>query len=53
MNKQQRSDIAFLFSIVIGVGLGLLVKRITIGLFIGLLIGGMIFLTGWLRNTRK
>ena len=53
MNQQRRSDISFLFAIVMGLALGLLIKRVRIGILVGLIIGGIIMLTGWLRNTRS
>ena len=53
MSSQRRSDISFLFAIVMGLALGLLIKKVRLGILLGLLIGGLIMLTGWLRNTRS
>jgi hypothetical protein len=36
-----RGDIALIFSIILGLGLGFLIKRMTIGLLLGLAIGLM------------
>lgn len=44
---------AFLFAIVLGLALGIMIKKIRIGILIGLVLGFMIVLTGWLRTTRK
>lgn len=49
----RRSEMAFLFAIVIGLVLGIMIKKIRIGILIGLVLGIVIVLTGWLRTTRK
>lgn len=36
-----RGDIALIFSIILGLGLGFLIKRVSVGLLIGLAIGLM------------
>lgn len=49
----RRGDMAFIFAIVIGLVVGILIKKVRIGILLGLVIGTMIVFTGWLRNSRK
>ena len=49
----RRSEMAFLFAIVLGLLLGIFIKRIRLGLLIGLALGGLIVFTGWLRMNKK
>ena len=49
----KRGEMAFIFAMVLGLALGLLVKRIKVGILIGLALGSLIVLTGWLRSTRR
>ncbi len=49
----RRSEMAFLFAIVLGLLLGIFIKKIRIGLIIGLILGGIIVFTGWLRANRR
>ena len=49
----RRGEIAFIFAIVLGLAVGILIKKVRIGILIGLVLGIMIVLTGWLRSTRK
>ncbi len=49
----RRSEMAFLFAIVLGLLLGIFIKKIRIGLIIGLILGGIIVFTGWLRTNRR
>jgi hypothetical protein len=58
MAEQQKPDVrrgemAFIFAIVLGLALGIMIKKIRIGILIGLILGTMIVFTGWLRSTRK
>jgi Mg/Co/Ni transporter MgtE len=58
MSGQQKQDVrrgemAFIFAIVLGLAVGILIKKVRIGILIGLVLGIMIVLTGWLRSTRK
>lgn len=48
-----RGEMSFLFAIVLGLALGIMIKKIRIGILIGLVLGIVIVLTGWLRSTRK
>lgn len=52
-NKVRRSEMSFIFAIVLGLALGIMIKRIRVGLLIGLGLGLFIVVTGWLRSTRK
>ncbi len=49
----RRSEMAFLFAIVLGLLLGIFIKKIRIGLLIGLILGGLIVFTGWLRVKKR
>lgn len=49
----RRGEMAFIFAIVIGLAVGILIKKVRIGILIGLILGTVIVLTGWLRTTRK
>lgn len=49
----RRGEMAFIFAIVLGLAVGILIKKVRIGILIGLVLGIMIVLTGWLRTTRK
>ncbi len=49
----RRGEMAFIFAILLGLGLGIAIKKIRIGLLIGLVLGLMVVFTGWLRTTRK
>ena len=49
----RRSEIAFVFAIILGLLIGIAIKRVRIGIIIGLGLGLLIVLTGWLRTTRK
>lgn len=44
---------AFIFAIVIGLMLGIFIKKIRVGMLIGVVLGVLILMTGWLRTTRK
>ena len=49
----RRSEMSFIFAIVLGLALGLAIKKIRIGILIGLVLGLVIVFTGWLRSVRK
>ena len=49
----RRGEMAFIFAIVLGLALGIMIKKVRIGILIGLALGIIIVLTGWLRSTRK
>jgi hypothetical protein len=49
----RRGEMAFIFAIVLGLAVGIMIKKVKIGILIGLVLGIMIVLTGWLRSTRK
>ena len=48
-----RGEMAFIFAIVLGLALGIMIRRVRIGIIIGAILGVMIVLGGWLRTTRK
>jgi hypothetical protein len=54
-NKQQirRGEMAFIIAIVLGLVIGVLIKRVRIGILIGMVLGGLIIFTGWIRATRR
>ena len=49
----RRGEMAFIFAIVLGLLLGLAIKRIRIGLIVGIVLGLFIVFTGVLRSTRR
>lgn len=49
----RRGEMAFIFAIVIGLLLGILIKRVRIGILIGLVLGFCIVLLGWSRATKR
>ena len=51
--KQSRSEVVMWLAIVLGLVLGMLVKRVRLGILLGLFLAGLIVFTGWLRNSRK
>ena len=49
----RRGEMAFIFAIVLGLALGIMIKKIRVGILIGIGRGIIILLTGWLRSKRK
>lgn len=49
----QRGEMAFIFAIILGLALGIMIKKVKIGILIGLVLGILILFTGWLRTNRK
>lgn len=49
----RRSEVSFIFAIVLGLVLGVLIKKIRVGILIGLVLGVVMVFSGWLRMTRK
>lgn len=49
----KRGEMAFIFAIVIGLAVGIFIKRVRIGLLIGLVLGVLIVFTGLLRSTKR
>lgn len=49
----RRSEMAFLFAIVLGLLLGIFIKKIRLGILLGLILGGIIVFTGWLRVKKR
>ncbi len=52
-SKKARSEWAMWLAIVMGIVLGILIKRVRLGILLGLIIAGLIVFTGWIRNSRK
>jgi hypothetical protein len=49
----RRGEMAFMVAIALGLILGFLIKRIRIGMIIGIGLGVLIVFTGMLRSTRR
>jgi hypothetical protein len=49
----RRGEMAFIFAIIIGLVLGVMIKRVKVGILIGIALGLFIVVTGWLRTTRR
>lgn len=49
----RRGEMAFMFAIVLGLMLGIFIKKIRIGLILGLILGGLIVFTGWIRVNKR
>ena len=49
----RRGETAFIFAIVIGLAVGIFVKKVRFGLLLGLVLGSLIVFTGWMRSTRR
>ena len=50
----RRGEMAFIVAIIIGLVLGVLIKRVRLGLLLGVVIGGSIAFLGWvnIKNRR-
>jgi hypothetical protein len=58
MSKEQkpnvrRGEVAFIFAIVLGLLLGIFIRRIKIGILVGIALGLLIVFSGLLRSSRK
>ncbi len=58
MSEERKPDVArgemsFIFAIVLGLALCIMIKKIRVGILIGVVLGLFIVVTGWLRTTRK
>jgi hypothetical protein len=49
----RRGEMAFIVAIILGLVVGVLIKRVRLGILLGLVIGGAIVALGWLRSTRR
>ena len=49
----KRGEMAFIFAIILGLAVGILIKKVRLGILLGLVMGIIIVFTGWLRSTRK
>jgi asparagine N-glycosylation enzyme membrane subunit Stt3 len=48
-----RGEMAFIFAIVLGLMLGIAIKRVRVGLLIGVALGLLIVFTGALRSSKR
>lgn len=58
MSKQvqpsaRRGEMAFIFAIVLGLVVGILIKRVRVGILLGIGLGLFIVVTGWLRTRKR
>jgi|GEM_PF-619329 len=51
--QKHRADWTFGLAIIMGLALGIFIKRVKVGIIIGIVLGGLILLTGWLRTHQK
>ena len=51
--QRTRSDMAFYVAIVGGLLLGILIKKVRVGLLLGLVLAALIVFTGWLKTKRS
>lgn len=49
----RRGEMAFIFAIIMGLVLGILIKRVKVGILIGLVLGVAIVFLGWSRVNKK
>lgn len=49
----RRGEMAFIFAIILGLVLGILIKRVRIGILFGVVLGSAIVFLGWVRSTRR
>jgi hypothetical protein len=49
----RRGEMAFIFAIILGLAVGILIKKVRLGIILGLILGATIVLLGYLRSTRK
>ena len=48
-----KNEMAYIFAIILGLVIGVLIKKVRIGIMIGLVLCVLIGLSSWLRFTRK
>jgi divalent metal cation (Fe/Co/Zn/Cd) transporter len=51
--QRTRSDMAFYVAIVGGLLLGILIKKVRVGLLLGLVLAALIVFTGWVKTKRS
>ncbi|NDF98128.1 MAG: hypothetical protein EB101_04220 [Chitinophagia bacterium] len=51
--SRTRSDMAFYVAIVGGLLLGILIKKVRVGLLLGLVLAAIIVFTGWIKTKRS
>ena len=52
-DQVRRGEMAFIVAIILGLVIGVLIKRARVGILIGMIAGGLIIFTGWIRATRR
>jgi Kef-type K+ transport system membrane component KefB len=52
-SQAKRAEAGFIFAIVLGLILGIAIKRVRLGILLGLLIGGAIVFLGWVRSRKN
>lgn len=50
---QKRGDMAFIFAIMLGLALGIAIKKIKVGIIVGIALGIFVVFTGWMRSNKK
>ena len=45
----RRGEVAFIFAIILGLGLGILIKKVRLGILLGVILGSVIVFLGWIR----
>jgi len=49
----RRGEMAFIFAILLGLVLGILIKRVRVGIILGLILGVAIVFLGWTRINKR
>jgi Kef-type K+ transport system membrane component KefB len=52
-SKKSRIEVSMWLAILLGLLLGILIKRVRIGILLGLILAGLIVFTGWIRKSRR
>jgi Kef-type K+ transport system membrane component KefB len=52
-SQARRAEMTLLFAVVLGLILGTLIKKVRLGILLGLIIGGAIVFLGWIRTQKR
>jgi hypothetical protein len=52
-SQSRRAEVTMLFAVVLGLILGTLIKKVRLGILLGLIIGGAIVFLGWIRSQKN
>lgn len=52
-SQARRAEATMLFAVVLGLILGTLIKKVRLGILLGLIIGGAIVFLGWIRTQKR